>query len=154
MVDLRHLKPAGMPVEALNQVEVEMSTETPTKSPAKPKVNPRGLAVFEPFTGEALSESDSSEEALERVTLEGGGGHGGKRENTGKKCGKSNKDWKIYKKLGKKDSEKIKKTNTKIDNFFKKLSSTSSHPAENEDNNNSMDGIDDKRSEDAVSNED
>ena len=106
MVDLRHLKPAGMPVEALNQVDVEMSTETPTKSPAKPKVNPRGLAVFEPFTGEALSESDSSEEALERVTLEGGGGHGGKRENTGRKCGKSNKDWKMYKKLGKKDSEK------------------------------------------------
>ena len=34
------------------------------------------------------------------------------------------------------------------------MSSTSSLPAENEDNNISMDGIDDKRSEDAVSIED
>ena len=41
-------------------------------------------AVFEPFID---LESYSSDE---RVTLEGGGGHGGKRENTGRKCDKSN----------------------------------------------------------------
>ena len=85
-------------------------------------------------------ESYSSEE---RVTLQGGGGHGGKRDNTGRKCGKSNKDWKIYKKLGKKEAEKIKKTNKQIDSFFKKSSSNPSHPADNEDNNNNKDIVDD-----------
>ena len=52
------------------------------------------------------------------------------------------KDWKIYKKMGKKETEKIKKTNKKIDSFFKKSSSNSSQPAENEDYNNNKDTVD------------
>ena len=53
-----------------------------------------------------------------------GGGHGGKRANTGRKAGKSspltNVDWKKYRKMSKKEINNLSKTNKSIHDFFVK----------------------------------
>ena len=56
-----------------------------------------------------------------RVMLEGGGHHGGKRSNTGRKAGAgTSNSWKQYKPMSKKDCDKIKKSNKNILQFFRK----------------------------------
>ena len=51
-----------------------------------------------------------------------GGGHGGPRSNSGRKVHPKGVDWKVYSKPGKKEIEKIKKTNRNIKDFFSKAS--------------------------------
>ena len=61
--------------------------------------------------------------------LVGGGGWqgcGGKRPNAGRKSTiKSQVDWKMYKKIGKKESQDLKKKHKSIDLFFTKASKDS-----------------------------
>ena len=72
---------------------------------------------------------------LESCHLLVGGGHGGKRSNAGRKVGKSTPlattDWNKYKKMLKKESEKLQKCNKSIHDLFTKgsakVSSTESY---------------------------
>ena len=82
---------------------------------------------------------DGEEGRVFHTVLVGGGEHGGSRRNAGRKSEKSASlkkvDWKIYKKIGKKEENKLKKGNKSIHEFFPKVKANSEQIIKEQINN-------------------
>jgi hypothetical protein len=78
------------------------------------------LQVKEDYTGDSHGQLQDGSNIMRCVMV--GGGHGGPRHNSGRKVHSKGVDWKLYHKPGKKEMDKIKKSNKNIKDFFSKAS--------------------------------